>query len=229
MKITINTTGTANQMPTMIHLNFKFTAKDKIQDYVINLGSKQILDFKEILKKLNISEETMETTAYHLKEKTKKIEKSKGIVNKESATEYVFDHYELTQTISLEIPYDLELFSRLIAEKEKSNDTSTYDFSFTLTKEEFEILEAEAISNAIINATKKAEIIRDNLKKENLECVSMTYQEYQNYGYARSVVNFEKAAIEQQGVNTKDLENSLYPQKIEKNVNLTVIFELNWK
>ena len=71
MKITINTTGTANQMPTMIHLNFKFTAKDKIQDYVINLGSKQILDFKEILKKLNISEETMETTAYHLKEKTK--------------------------------------------------------------------------------------------------------------------------------------------------------------
>lgn len=227
MKITINTTGTANQMPTMIHLNFKFTAKDKIQDYVINLGSKQILDFKEILKKLNISEETMETTAYHLKEKTKKIEKSKGIVNKESATEYVFDHYELTQTISLEIPYDLELFSRLIAEKEKSNDTSTYDFSFTLTKEEFEILEAEAISNAIINATKKAEIIRDNLKKENLECVSMTYQEYQNYRYARSAVNFEKAAIEQQGVNTKDLENSLYPQKIEKNVNLTVIFELN--
>ena len=55
----------------------------------------------------------------------------------------------------------------------------------------------------------------------------MTYQEYQNYGYARSVVNFEKTAIEQQGVNTKDLENSLYPQKIKKNVNLTVIFELN--
>ena len=132
----------------------------------------------------------------------------------------------MIQTISLYIPYDLELFSRLIAEKEKLNDKITCNFSFTLAKEEFEILEAEAISNAITNATKKAEIIKDNLKKENLECVSMNYQEYENYRYARSAVNFEKA-IEQQDVNTKDLENSLYPQKIKKNVNLTVNFELN--
>ncbi len=54
----------------------------------------------------------------------------------------------------------------------------------------------------------------------------MTYQEYKNYGYKRSFGNL-KNAIGQQDVNTKDLENSLYPQKIEKNVNLTVIFELN--
>lgn len=54
----------------------------------------------------------------------------------------------------------------------------------------------------------------------------MNYQEYQNYGYARTAVNFEQA-IEQQDVNTKDIESSLYPQKIKKNVNLTVNFELN--
>lgn len=222
MKITINTTGTASQMPTIIHLTFKFNAAAKEKERAINLGSKQILKFKEMLKKLNISEETMETTSYDLKEKTKRVETAKGFVNKELTTEYVFDHYELIQTISLDIPYDLELMSRLIAEKEKSNDKITCNFSFTLAKEEFEILEAEAISNA----TKKAEIIKDNLKKENLECVSMNYQEYENYRYARSAVNFEKA-IEQQDVNTKDLENSLYPQKIKKNVNLTVNFELN--
>ena len=226
MKITINTTGTASQMPTIIHLTFKFNAVAKEKGHAINLGSKQILKFKEILKKLNISEETMETTSYDLKEKTKRVETAKGFVNKELTTEYVFDHYELIQTISLDLPYDLELISRLIAEKEKSNDKITCNFSFTLTKEEFEALEAEAISNAITNATKKAEIIKDNLKKENLECVSMNYQEYENYRYARSAVNFEKA-IEQQDVNTKDLENSLYPQKIKKNVNLTVNFELN--
>ena len=226
MEIKINTKGTASKMPTMIHLNFKFFAENKVKDKVINLSSKQILDFKEMLKKLNISDETMQTTAYHLTKQNKKIEKSKGIVNKESTTEYAFDHYELTQTISLDIPYDLELFSRLIAEKEKLNDTSTYDFTFTLTTTELEELEAETISNAIMNATKKAEIIRDNLKKEHLECISMNYQEYQNYGYARTAVNFEQA-IEQQDVNTKDLESSLYPQKIKKNVNLTVNFELN--
>lgn len=49
---------------------------------------------------------------------------------------------------------------------------------------------------------------------------------YQEYKYTHNVSNFE-AALSQQGVNTKDLENSLYPEKIEKNVNLTVIFELN--
>lgn len=228
MKITINTTGTANQMPTIIHLILKFNATAKEKERAINLCSKQILKFKEILQKLNISEETMETTFYDLKEKTKRVEIEKGLINKESTTKYVFDHYELIQTISLDIPYDLELFSRLIAEKEKSNDKSTcnFSFTFTLTKEEFEILEAEAISNAITNATKKAEIIKDNLKKENLECVSMNYQEYQNSGYARTAANFEQA-IGQQDVNTKDLQESLYPQKIKKNVNLTVNFELN--
>ena len=122
-------------MPTIIHLTFKFNATAQEKERAINLGSKQILTFKEILKKLNIS-------------------------------------------------------------------------------------------NAITNATKKAEIIKDNLKKENLECVSMNYQEYQTYGYARTAANFEKA-IEQQDVNTKDLQESLYPQKIKKNVNLTVNFELN--
>ena len=50
----------------------------------------------------------------------------------------------------------------------------------------------------------------------------MTYQEYR---YMRNANNFE-AALSQQGVNTKDLEKSLYPEKIEKNVNLSVIFEL---
>ena len=35
----------------------------------------------------------------------------KSVVNKELTTEYVFDHYELIQTISLDILYDLELFS----------------------------------------------------------------------------------------------------------------------
>ena len=226
MKITINTTGTASQMPTIIHLTCKFNATAKEKEHAINLGSKQILKFKEILKKLNISEETMETTSYDLKEKTKRVETAKGFVNKELTTEYVFDHYELIQTISLDILYDLELMSRLIAEKEKLNDKITCNFSFTLTKEEFEILEAEAISNAIRNATKKAEIIKDNLKKENLECVSMNYQEYQGYSYMRNVNNFEKAIVEQD-VNTKDLQESLYPQKIEKNINLTVNFELN--
>lgn len=228
MQLTINTTGTANQMPTIIHLILKFNATAKEKEHAINLCSKQILKFKEILKKLNISEETMETTFYDLKEKTKRVEIAKGLINKELTTEYVFDHYELKQIISLDIPYDLELFSRLIAEKEKSNDKSTcnFSFTFTLTKDEFEILEAEAISNAITNATKKAEIIKDNLKKENLECVSMNYQENQDFGYARTAANFEQA-IGQQDVNTKDLEKSLYPQKIKKNINLTVNFELN--
>ena len=62
MQLTINTTGTANQMPTIIHLILKFNATAKEKERAINLCSKQILKFKEILKKLNISEETMENT-----------------------------------------------------------------------------------------------------------------------------------------------------------------------
>lgn len=54
----------------------------------------------------------------------------------------------------------------------------------------------------------------------------MNYQENQDFGYARTAANFEQA-IGQQDVNTKDLEKSLYPQKIKKNINLTVNFELN--
>ena len=58
MQITINTTDTANQMPTIIHLVCKFKATAKEKERTINLGSKQILNFKEILEKLNISQET---------------------------------------------------------------------------------------------------------------------------------------------------------------------------
>ena len=54
----------------------------------------------------------------------------------------------------------------------------------------------------------------------------MNYQEYQNYKYMRNTNNFEQA-IGQQEVNTKDLQESLYPHKIKKTVNLTVNFELN--
>lgn len=228
MKLDIKITGEVKKAPTKITFSLIFKEKSKDYTDVIDKGSKQLLDFQEILKKLDIDLIHLKTDSYKINTINERIESNKGLIDKEKTIKYVFSHYEIVQSATLSIDYDIKKMMQLINLISQMENYPNYSFDFSLAKDEKIELENIALEKAITLAKEKVYTVlkatnNENYEIEKIEIVdsfrnSMIYKSKTVMGEMMQMANC---------VDIDNLANTICPDDINVSVNIVCSFNIS--
>lgn len=226
MKLDIKAIGEVKKAPTKIIFSLTFREKSKNYTDVINKGANQLLDFQEILKKLNIDLGNLKTDAYKINTINEKIETSKGLIDKEKSVKYVFSHYEIVQIARLSMDYDIKKMMQLINFISQMKKYPTYSFNFSLSDDEKTELENTALEKAIALATKKADVVLNvtNSNSYSIDKIEII-ENFKNSMIYKSKTMMCEMEQMINSVNLDNLADTISPDDI--NVSVSIICSFN--
>lgn len=229
MILELKTSGQVKKAPTQIIFSLSFKEKSKDYSEVINKGASQIVEFKEILKKLKINEDNFKTLSYNISTINNRVEENKGFIDKEKTVKYVFSHYEITQTAKLNIDFDMEKMLNLMSLIAKMKKYPTYSFNFSIKDEERAELENKALEIAIKLANEKAEAIKKATNKDEYNMTDLSivehFQSYDNYRYSKTSMRSMECALN--SVDIGELSQTITPEDISVEINIITKFNIS--
>lgn len=221
----VKTTGVTTSEPNQINFIFQFTSKAETYNASVEKGAKSVVSFKNKMKNI-FDVDKLKTTMYNVKEQTKRVDKT--LPDGRTTYEYVFSHYECSQTITLEIPYTQEILFKIISEVSKIENAPYHRFTFGLNEEKSHELENESTVKALEYAQEKADAIRKQMGGSICKCVKCeivenfsTSQMRNSYADVQLECAYKSKSLEE------DLSESITPDDVVVKINVISEFEIN--
>lgn len=229
MEFKVRTVGVVKRSPNEVQFNFNFVSKHTIYNTVVELGATEIVNFKTLLKELNIDQTKLKTTRYKIIEQKKVKKKFINPFTNREEVEYEFSHYECQQSMSLIIDYNKNIMFDLIEKISELKNTPTYNFSFKLKDKDIATAEEECTEKAIKLALEKANVVKNSINYNDVIYESMFIVDYfettrRAYSPTDMMVS-ERCAFNSANVR-EQFNESITPEDIEVRVNIESIFDI---
>lgn len=219
MVFEVKTTGVCEAKPNLITFNITFISKNDEYDEAVENLAKDIVKFHKKMEGY-AKPEDFKTLSYCVDKRMKKVPLK---------DQYVFSHYEATQVMKLEIPYNkVKLFEimRLISEMEEN--APSINFVFGLANDEIVNLENECTSKALLLAEEKANAVANALKMNVVKFTKTAIVEsFESYRSLSSYTHYDEMAYKcARKASVEDLSESMEPEDIRVEINMISEFEI---
>jgi len=208
--IVVKGTGTVSKAPDIFGISFDVQAHE--MNYVESLKklNRRVEDLRKAVEAAGIERSTLKTTSFRI---------NSDYSYKKKLDERKFNGYIASHRLKIEFPVDKEKSNRLLGEIVDKVRSANFNIYFTVSNPEE--LKDEMVREAVINATRKAEIMTEaaGVKLGNILSINYTWGE----------VHFRRefeADLLCAAMTEEDARPDFEPEDIEKSDNVEVVWEL---
>lgn len=197
--------------PDQIEINYTFNYKGQSYEKIIELGTKAIENYVNLLERLNIKRQDFKTTFFRVEEDK---------VYNESLKTYELKGYKYVYGAKLTLKYDIKKLEEIILNTAKFGDFVSYRINFALKDRN------AADSELLAGAYKNAEIQADSIAKvaglQISKCLKTSFQPLERDFYSRNAYESSRACV--QYAKSADFQNIFIPEDIEVEREIYCIF-----
>lgn len=210
--------GHTSIFPNQIELRFNVLTLDKNYEKVNELHSEKLKRLISSITTLGLKKENIKTSSFNIQTKYKNVRSINGEYKEE------FEGYYISQNLVLAFDYNMDLLDKILNNISSSKTNPKLSINFTIKeKEEFE---NKLLESAYNDARKKAEILAKASNQVISSIISIDYSFGSIHLYSDTVYD---DGISYGKLSKCSISSNITPLDIEKNENVTFVFELKEK
>lgn len=197
--------------PDQIEINYAFNYKDQSYEKIIELGTKAIENYVNLLERLNIKRQDFKTTFFRVEEDK---------VYNENLKTYELKGYKYVYDAKLTLKYDMKKLEEIILNTAKLGDFVSYRINFTL--KDRNAADSELLAGAYKNAKIQADSIAKVAGLQISKCLKTSFQPLERDFYSRNAYESSRASV--QFAKSADFQNIFIPEDIEVEREIYCVF-----
>lgn len=197
--------------PDQIEINYTFNYKGQSYEKIIELGTKAIENYVNLLERLNIKRQDFKTTFFRVEEDK---------VYNENLKTYELKGYKYVYGAKLTLKYDMKKLEEIILNTAKFGDFVSYRLNFAL--KDRNAADSELLAGAYKNAKIQADSIAKVAGLQISKCLKTSFQPLERDFYSRNAYESSRASV--QFAKSADFQNIFIPEDIEVEREIYCVF-----